>query len=99
MPASTAARRASRESASLTPDQPICFPPISAGPPIDHAPNVSGATSRPVFPKGRLSSIRQRGDFQVGDSEDRIRADGAEADLSAGRDRSGQLLRIDELRA
>src|SRR3712207_3681392 len=103
MPASYAARSASSDSSSFTPDQPICFPPISAGPPIDHAPNVSGATVKPVLPNGRLSSIglplgRQRRDLEIGDAEDRLGADRAEADLPADRDRPGQLLRIRELR-
>src|SRR6185436_13797952 len=99
MPASDAALSASIESASFTPDQPICFPPISAGPPIDHAPNVSGETNKPVSPNGRFSSIAQRRHFQVGDAEGRLSPDRAEAEFPAGRDRPRQRLRIGELRA
>src|SRR5688572_32794793 len=99
MPRSTAARMASSESASLTPDQPICFPPISAGPPIDHAPNVSGETINPVLPNGRLSSIGQLRHFHVGDSEHRFRTDRAEAELSASWDFTRQFFRIGELRS
>src|SRR5256885_44825 len=102
MPASTAARTASNESASLTPDQPICFPPISAGPPIDHAPNVSGETISPVLPKGRLSSmsfIRQGGHFHVRYPKRGVCADRAEAEFSDGGDRTRDRLRIGELGA
>src|SRR6266542_4407376 len=97
MPASRAALSASIESVSLTPDQPICLPPISAGPPMDHAPNVSGATRIPVRPKGRFSSIVQCRHFQIRNAEDRFGADRAEADLPASRDRPRQLLWIGKL--